>query len=87
MFFFTECFTVASMFMLILLLYISVQLQKVGDSELLSKFTEENVIVLESRASGKTLCFREGEVEGTGGHGALGKYSGLVYILKNLIKK
>ena len=41
--------------------------------------------MLESRASGKTLRFREGEVEGTGAHGALGEYSGLVYILKNLI--
>ena len=50
-----------------------IQLQKAGDSELLSRFTEENVIVLESRASGKTLRFREGEVEGVGGHGALGE--------------
>ena len=29
--------------------------------------------MLESRASGKTLRFRAGEVEGTGGHGALGE--------------
>ena len=50
-----------------------IKLQKAGDSELLSRFTEENVVVLESRASGKTLRFREGEVEGIGGHGALGK--------------
>ena len=42
---------------------------------MLSRFTEENVIVLESRASEKTLRFREGQVEGTGGHGALGKPS------------
>ena len=53
--------------------YKTKQLQKAGDSELLSRFTEENVIVLESRASGKTLRFRAGEVEGTGGHGALGE--------------
>lgn len=52
----------------------NVKLQKAGDSELLSRFTEENVIVLESRASGKTLRFRGGEVEGVGGHGALAQF-------------
>ena len=48
------------------------QLQKAGDGELLGRFTDENVVVLESRASGKTLRLREGAVEGVGGHGALG---------------
>lgn len=51
-----------------------VKYQTAGDSDLLSRFAEENVIVLESRASGKTLRFREGEVEGKGGHGALAQF-------------
>lgn len=56
-----------------MLLCVLIQLQKAGDSELLSRFTDEKVVVLESRASGKTLRFREGVVEGIGGHGALGE--------------
>lgn len=55
------------------LLTMYTQLRRAGGSELLSRFTEENVIVLHSRASGNTIRFREGEVEGSGGHGALGK--------------
>lgn len=44
-----------------------------GDSELLSQFAQGNTILLRSQASGKTLRFREGVVEGRGGRGALGK--------------
>lgn len=53
--------------------YVYTQLRRAGDTELLSRFTEENVIVLHSRASGNTIRFKEGEIEGTGGHGSRGK--------------
>lgn len=55
------------------LICVYTQLRRAGDSELLRRFTEENVIVLHSRASGNTIRFKGGEVEGTGGHGSRGK--------------
>lgn len=58
------------------------QLRRAGDSDLLSRFTEENVIVLHSRASGNTICFKEGEIEGTGGHGGRGKNVNQHLVLK-----
>ena len=39
-----------------------------------SMFAHGNVVILESRASGKTLRSFHGTAEGVGGHGAHGKH-------------
>lgn len=45
-----------------------------GETELLHHFSDGNIIVLESRMSGKTLFFDEGRIKATGDHGSGGKY-------------
>jgi hypothetical protein len=44
--------------------------QRAGNSALLSQLVEGNVVILQSRASGKTLRSLHGTAQGTGGYGA-----------------